>query len=112
MGQLDGLIYENGNVTQEEKLLFSPGGRVRYLYEYDDRPNPLYHLEGWPEYLTNARKYSKNNLKKVTVQQLSDDGNTITSTHTYVNTLTYNEQGLLTYLSGGDQSYNNTFWDY
>lgn len=103
-------IYQNDNLIQEDRILVND--RVRYLYEYDNKPNPFYRLEGYPEYLTSWRRYSKNNLKKVTVQVLAADSNTIISSSSFNNTLTYDEKGLLIRMAGGDQSYYNTNWDY
>lgn len=90
--------YENNNVVEELVTLTdrSPIVYQKYLYEYDDKVNPLYRIEGPQKYLSNQRQYSKNNLKKVTLQTLAADKATVMGTSTREFTLTYDTQGVLT----------------
>lgn len=104
--QLAGVLfaYENGNVISETYPLGSNRTYARLLYEYDDKPNPLYRIARLDRLDTDhARRLSRNNqVKSTRIDALGQ------SARTY--TYEYKAQGLPT--KGGPYSISFEYENY
>ncbi|GAB3918462.1 hypothetical protein [Larkinella terrae] len=106
--------YANGNITQVDQVIYAVGTknvtfRNRFLYTYDNKPNPYYGLSGLNVPL--VLMFSRNHYTSYSSQSIGEDGSVGVSTNNS-HEVTYNAQGNIASWRGYVGNFGSTKIDF